>query len=269
MDLSWQLLRKLEEAYGDSFYILDLQRFRQNYHEFLKVFRSIYPKSNIAYSYKTNYTPKICQTVKNLGGYAEVVSGMEYTLARELGVPPQRIIFNGPCKREADLEEALLAGSTVNLDSFHEVELVESIARRAPDHIITVGLRCNIELPLERISRFGFDVEGEEFPLAFETLSRLPNCRIAGLHCHIATRDKSAGSYELRTQKMLALTADYFGENHPEFINIGGGFYGKMPPELQEQFHQKKLTVPTYQQYATAIATEVRKKFPFTLNQRK
>jgi diaminopimelate decarboxylase len=259
MKISWQLLRELEQKYGDSYYLLDLAVFRKNYLEFLAAFRDIYQNSNLAYSYKTNYTPKICRSVCGLGGYAEVVSRMEYDLAIRLGVPPQRIIFNGPYKSADDLQTALLAGAIVNLDSMYEVSIVEAIARKSPEHLITVGIRCNFDIDAESISRFGFDVEREDFKIAFEKMSRLKNCQIGGLHCHFSTRQRSAKSYALRTKRMLALAAECFGEKAPRFINIGGGFFSKMSEDLQKQFDG---VVPAYSDYAESIATQFARIFP-------
>ncbi len=259
LKISWELLHKLEKKYGDSFYLLDIKAFRVNYREFLDSFQAIYPKTNIAYSYKTNYTPKLCQCVNEMGGYAEVVSSMEYDLAVRIGVPPQRIVFNGPYKSEADLEKALLAGSIVNLDSFYEVSLIETIAQRAPERTITIGLRCNFDIGTGQVSRFGFDVEGEEFRSAFEQLTRLENCNVVGLHCHFTTPHRSVESYVRRTRRMLELCALCFGDDHPRFIDLGGGFFGKMSPDLQRQF---SVPVPTYQEYAAAIATQIAESFP-------
>jgi diaminopimelate decarboxylase len=158
MKLSWCDFERLEREYGESFFILDICRFEQNYTEFVRAFRSIYANTNLGYSYKTNYLPKLCQTASALGGYAEVVSQMEYELALSIGVPPQRIIFNGPLKPQAVLEQAILAGSIVNLDCLEEVEIVAELARKSPTQQIEVGLRCNFDLGNDRISRFGFDV---------------------------------------------------------------------------------------------------------------
>ena len=73
------------QQYGSPLYIFHAEEFKKNYLELLNTMRAIYPKYNIAYSYKTNYTPKIISLVKELGGLAEVVSEMEYTLAKRVG----------------------------------------------------------------------------------------------------------------------------------------------------------------------------------------
>ncbi|HEY9670759.1 MAG TPA: hypothetical protein V6D11_04895 [Waterburya sp.] len=258
MELSWQIIHQLEKEYGDSFYLLNISQFENNYREFLQAFRSIYLNSNIGYSYKTNYTPRLGQSVNSLGGYAEVVSQMEYDIAISIGVPPSRIIFNGPLKERENIENAIQAGSIVNLDSLPEVFMVEDLARRRPDHQITVGLRCNFDIGTSRISRFGFDVEAGELDYIFKRLGSLDNCFIAGLHCHFSTSQRSLDSYALRTQKILELSEYYFKDKQPEFIDIGGGFFGKMDDNLSKQFD---CHIPSYHEYAEAIATQFRDRF--------
>ena len=46
----------------------------------------------------------------------EVVSDMEYTLAKRLGYPDSQIIYNGPCKGRC-MEEHILNGGISNIDS--------------------------------------------------------------------------------------------------------------------------------------------------------
>ena len=77
MKIDKKIITNLREEYGDAFYLLDSEQFQKNFIELRDTFRSIYPNFNIAYSYKTNYTPKFCKLVDKMGGYAEVVSEME------------------------------------------------------------------------------------------------------------------------------------------------------------------------------------------------
>jgi diaminopimelate decarboxylase len=261
MDISWELLYSLEKQYGDSFYLLDLDRFHENYHEFLEAFRTIYPNTNIAYSYKTNYTLKLCQMVNSWGGYAEVVSKMEYDLALKIGVSPKHIIFNGPYKCEPELEKALLAGATVNLDSFYEVSLVEKFAKNYPSKKISIGVRCNFDVGSEEISRFGFDVERDEFGAVFDILKQINNCNIAGLHCHFLPPERSVDAYSKIAKKMIDLSGKFFLDGPPQFIDLGGGFFSKMSPHLREQF---PFHVPSFKEYAKAIASQIADKFSNT-----
>lgn len=259
MKSSWNFYRKLEDLFGDSYYLLDLVGFEKNYDEFSESFKNIYPNFNIAYSYKTNYIPKVCQIVDQRGGYAEVVSGMEYNLAVQIGVTPSNILFNGPYKPKPILRTALLSGATVNLDSLSELGLVEEIAKENPDQKINVGIRCNFDIGTNNVSRFGIDVESKILDEVFNRLAKIKNCCLRGLHCHFSTTAKNVETYTERTRKMLDLSDKYFGENYPQFIDIGGGFFSKMPPKLREQF---RGPVPTYQDYAGAIAQLFAEKYP-------
>ncbi len=258
MKLSWQLLQDLEQKHGGCFYLLDLSKFKDNYCQFLGSFRSIYQNTNIGYSYKTNYIPRICQSVYELGGYAEVVSQMEYDLAIKIGVPPARIIFNGPLKYPRDLERAVIAGSTVNLDSLQEVQIICELAQKLPAQQISVGLRCNFDIGTDLISRFGLDVENGDLDYIFEKFKELGNCHVKGLHCHFTTAQRSLESYALRAKKIIETTDKYFPDRPPEFIDVGGGYFGHMDEDLRQQFD---FYIPTYQEYAEVIATQFKQRF--------
>ena len=43
MELNYNVLKNIRENIGDSWYILDVERFRNNYREFSKIFKNIYP----------------------------------------------------------------------------------------------------------------------------------------------------------------------------------------------------------------------------------
>lgn len=92
MTINKTIIKKLRNEYGDAFYLLDSEQFKKNYLELKNAFSELYSNFNIAYSYKTNYTPKLCKIVNELEGYAEVVSEMEAELAIKCGVKPERII---------------------------------------------------------------------------------------------------------------------------------------------------------------------------------
>jgi diaminopimelate decarboxylase len=258
IEITWRFLEGLSKDYGDFFYLLDLERFKKNYAEFLGAFRAIYPNTNLAYSYKTNYTPRLCKIVDLLEGYAEVVSRMEYDLALQIGVSPPKIIFNGPVKFEEDIKTALLNGSIVNLDSPSEILMIEALAYRLPTTSFQVGIRCNFDVGTGTVSRFGFDSEGKQLASAFNALRGIENCDIIGLHCHFSAPQRSVESYAVRTRKMLDLCAKYFKGNSPRFIDLGGGFCGKIGEELRKQLD---YNCPGYQEYAEVIAGKFSKEY--------
>lgn len=246
MKYNGEVLAELIKEYGDAFYLLDSEQFRRNFEELKEAFTKFYPNFNIAYSYKTNYTPKLCKIVNELGGYAEVVSHMEMEIAKRVGVKPEKIIWNGPYKRADKVEELLLSGGTVNIDSEYEIELIRKIAQKNPSKHINIGVRCNFDINDGVVSRFGFDIESEQFMKALG-LAGESNITLVGLQCHFATR--RLDTWEPRAKKMLQLL-DKLGIV-PEHIDLGGGLFGKMSESLKAQFDSP---IPTYQEYAQTVA---------------
>ena len=98
-----QVIKSLIEKNGTPFYLFDEKGFIDNYRALEDTFKKVYPNYRICYSYKTNYTPYVCNLVKNLGGLAEVVSDMEYTLAKKLGYADPQIVYNGPSGAEENM----------------------------------------------------------------------------------------------------------------------------------------------------------------------
>ena len=164
MQINSKVISRLRSQYGEAFYLLDSEQFKNNFTELKNIFSAIYPNFNIAYSYKTNYTPKFCKIVNELGGYAEVVSEMEMELALKCGVEPKRIIWNGPIKDSEKMREFLVAGGTVNSDSIDETKEIRDFANSV-ETILNVGIRCNYDVHDGVVSRFGFDITGDDLSL--------------------------------------------------------------------------------------------------------
>ena len=247
MILNKQVISELRKEYGDAFYLLDSEQYRNNFIELRDTFRKIYPNFNIAYSYKTNYTPKFCKIVNELGGYAEVVSEMELEIALRIGVKPNRIIWNGPIKKPQKLEEFLVAGGTDNIDSIEEFATVKDIAERHPAKTLNLGIRCNYEVGDGVVSRFGFDVDSKDFKQVLKFVTTTKNVHFINFQCHFAKRQIEY--WPARAKGMVELI-DCLGII-PERIDIGGGLFGKMADSLKAQFTNE---IPDYQAYAEAVA---------------
>ena len=257
--LGTKSVKELIENYGSPLYVFDKDAFVENYKHLLNAFRSIYPKYNIAYSYKTNYTPYICKLIKELGGYAEVVSGMEYQVARKIGYPNDRIVFNGPVKSQ-DMLEQLSNGGVVNVDNLDELELILSYARELkdsnPHKVLELAFRVNIDIEQGFISRFGIDADNGDLDNAFELARGEENIAVVGIHCHIG-RSRGLQAWKNRVDKMFTLVDNFF-DNPPRFINLGSGMNSVMEPVLAEQFGGH---LPTYEEYASVVATAFREKY--------
>lgn len=256
--LSYEDCQAIERREGSPFYLLDVNEFVRNYTTFQQAFEQQYRPVRLGYSYKTNYAPQLCRLVKDLGGYAEVVSRLEYELALRIGQRPDQIIFNGPVKTRDDIALGFANGSTINVDSHAELELVLAEAERSPNLRPRIGLRVNsclrdahgashVQEGLAQ-SRFGFPA-----PVLGEVGERLrrANLPVHALHGHTSSSSRETWIYEHITATLCRLAREHFAETVEE-INVGGGFYGPMPPELAPP------NAPTFDDYAEAIGRVMR-----------
>ncbi|MFA5252083.1 MAG: diaminopimelate decarboxylase [Phycisphaerae bacterium] len=254
--LSHIKVKKIEAKFGSPFYIFDETAFRKNYDDIVSAFGKRYGKFVLAYSYKTNYIPYLCNIIKSKGGFAEVVSRLEYDLALKVGQKPNKIVFNGPVKRYEDIELALKNNSIVNLDSWPEIDHVARYAKKNPNKEIKVGLRINIGLPDKsgrshiqehlKTGRFGFDPSDSNMKKVVSRLSRIGNVTVNSLHGHASTTNRSVWCYRIITETLCRIAARFVPDT-VKYINIGGGIFGYIPPQM------RWAKTPSFDDYAKAV----------------
>jgi diaminopimelate decarboxylase len=249
-------VKNIEEKFGSPFYIFDETAFRKNYDDIVNAFGDRYEKFILAYSYKTNYIPYLCRIIKSKGGFAEVVSRLEYDLALKVGQEPKKIVFNGPVKHYEDVELALGNHSIVNLDSWSEIDHVAEYAAKNPNEAVQVGLRINIGLSDNKgqshiqeqlkVGRFGFDPSDQNLEKVLSRLASIGNVTVNSLHGHTSTTDRSAWCYQVITETLCRIAARFIPET-VEYINIGGGIFGYIPPDM------RWTKTPSFDDYADVV----------------
>jgi diaminopimelate decarboxylase len=221
-------------------YVCDLGRLRQKYRSITAAFERRFSSVVVGYSYKTNYLPALCRTLHDEGAYAEVVSSLEYRLARTLGVASERIIFNGPAKSADDIAMALSEGAIINLDSLEEVRLAAAWASAHPGQPAALGLRvsANVKATDEGpASRFGVSLAAESLRGAGAT--------VVGLHTHLSTRARDLAVFTHLATVLQRATSEV-GSDELRYLDIGGGF-GYAPPDMTS------ISFPSFDDYADAI----------------
>ena len=254
--LDFDTLSKLSSQFGNSFYLLESKQFRKNYIALKEAFSSIYPDFNIAYSYKTNYTPKLCKIVDSFGGFAEVVSDMEMGIALKCGVLPEKIIWNGPVKNYDKVKDMLLAGGIVNIDSVDEFEKIKQIAESVSKGKINVGLRCNYDVGDGVVSRFGIDVNSKDFEAILESIVSCRNINLSLLHAHYAKRKPD---YWTARSKGILAVYDSIVKKYglkSKFIDLGGAIYGNMPDSLRSQLGVGNIGFNDYAEKSARLFVE-------------
>lgn len=255
-ELNINELEKLANKYGNGFYLLDSDIFEKKFLELSKTFKKYYPNFNIAYSYKTNYIPKLCKIVNSNGGFAEIVSEMELDIALKSGVDYDRIIWNGPIKNYNIMDKFLISGGTVNIDNYNEWKHIESLANDNSEIKIKVGIRCNFDVGDSVLSRFGIDTGSKEFETICEEIASLKNVRLISIQCHFAKRN--AGYWKKRTETMISIYEKLINNYglQVERIDLGGGLSGFMSEDFANQIHAVSYGYDDFAESSAKILAE-------------
>lgn len=250
----------LEKQFGDAFYIFKTTHFKQNIIEFKYAFERFYGNTIIGYSYKTNYIPYACKIANDLGVFSEIVSEMELEITKKLKIDIKSIIYNGPIKSESSLNFCLNNGAIVNIDNLSELDIIKRIVDSNPNTKYKIGIRLNLNLNDNFISRFGFDVNSSEFKTALNIISSIKNLTLNGFHSHSTRPDKSVESYLKRLNLMIEFADIYIKKDELEYLDIGGGYFGKMDSNIKQQFNLSHL--PTFAEYGEALGKRMKEQFP-------
>lgn len=252
-DIDGVPINDLVERFGSPLFVYSERTARRRYRQMFSAFSTRYPNVAFGWSYKTNYLQAICALMHQEGALAEVVSGMEYEKARALGVPGERIIFNGPHKPLPILERAVAEGATVNVDHLDEIVDLELVAKKfgRPIH---VGLRVNLDAGIyPQWSRFGFNLESGQALDAVKRIAFGKLLRLNGLHCHIGTYILDPSAFAREVEKMVAFGYEIekaFGFTI-ESYDVGGGLPSKS--RLKGSYLPPDVVVPSIDEYAEAI----------------
>jgi diaminopimelate decarboxylase len=250
-------VKDIIEEYGSPVFVISEKTIRKTFHDAMRAFTTRYPKVQFAWSYKTNYLSAVCNTFHQEGSWAEVVSGFEYDKAMGNGVPPHKIIFNGPDKTRKDLEKAIKNKSLIHIDHLDEyytiLEIAEETGMRPQ-----VAIRVNMDTGIYPMwDRFGFNYENGQAWDALNKIMMSKKMDLIGLHCHIGTYMMTAEPYGVAAAKLadLAVGLQQKYNHHIKYIDMGGGFASKNT--LKGAYLPGADTNPSFDDYAEQITSAI------------
>ncbi|OWQ95256.1 pyridoxal-dependent decarboxylase, exosortase A system-associated [Sphingopyxis witflariensis] len=181
------------------------------------------------YAMKANpYAPLLAFMARLVDGF-DVASGGELKAAMDSGMAPAHISFAGPGKRDRELEAAIAAGATLNLESAGEADRALSIAARLG---ITprLAVRVNPDFDLKGSGmKMGggakpFGVDAAEVPaLARRLIASGADWR--GFHIFAGSQALDAAAIadtQAQTVVLAGRLANEVGAT-PPLVNLGGG----------------------------------------------
>ncbi len=193
--------------------------------------RSAMPNNlDIHYAMKANSFKPVLEHMRDLVDGFDLASGGEMDLAIAAGVNPEFMSFAGPGKRDSELEKAIAAGVTLNVESPNEADRMIAIAARLGIKA-KAALRVNPSFDLKGsgmkmgggAKQFGMDED-----LIAPTAKRIIESGNLwkGFHIYAGSQSLSADAI-IETQRQTFALADTLSQeigSSPERINLGGGF---------------------------------------------
>jgi diaminopimelate decarboxylase len=197
--------------------------------ERVSLLRNVMPADlSIHYAMKANPFAPLLAAMTGLMDGIDVASAGE--LARALAAGATDISFAGPGKRDAELEAAIRAGITLNLESEGEAERALRIAGSAGIRP-RLAVRVNPDFDLRGSGmRMGggarpFGVDAERVPALVRHLIDA-GADWRGFHIFAGSQALDAGAVSEAQAATVALAAELAGAvgATPPLVNLGGGF---------------------------------------------
>lgn len=221
------LTRLVQRVGSTPFYAYD----RQKISERIALLRRHLPQEVLLhYAMKANPMPAVVQHVAGLADGLDVASSGEMRVALDTGLPPKKISFAGPGKREHELRSAVAAGVMLNIESVQELE---SVAQLGMNLGITpkVAIRVNPDFELKSSGmKMGggpkpFGIDAECVPEALRRLTAL-ELDFTGFHIFSGSQNLNAAALQEAHEKtvQLAIRLAGYAPAPVRLLNIGGGF---------------------------------------------
>lgn len=182
------------------------------------------------YAVKANSYVPILQLFAGLVDGFDIASGGELEILRDAGIDPRLVSFAGPGKRDAELEAAIAAGVTLNLESEAEARRALAIAERIG---VTPRLAIRVN-PAFDLKGSGMKMGGgaKPFGLDAERVPALAREMIAagaewrGFHIFAGSQALDAEAIVETQRQTFELAARLAAESDAALphCNLGGGF---------------------------------------------
>src|SRR6266581_3705332 len=191
----------LADAVGTPFYCYSTATLERHYRVFTEAFAG--EKVLVCYAMKANSNQSVLRTLAKLGAGADVVSGGELKRALAAGIPPDKILFSGIGKTEAELRAALAANILcINVESEPELELLSRLAVEA-GKTARISVRVNPDVDAGTHAKIATGKSENKFgvPLAraravYARAAKLPGIEVTGTDVHIGSQITELSSME-------------------------------------------------------------------------
>ena len=221
---------ELADRFGTPLYVYSQGAILETLKSLQAAFAEVDPL--VCYSVKACSNLSILKVMAEHGSGFDVVSGGELYRVGMAGGDPDKTVFAGVGKTDAEIAAGLDAGVLMfNVESEAELEAISRVAS-AKQRVAPIALRVNPDVDPKthryistgkKESKFGMDIE-RSLRVAEAALA-IPSVRMIGMHMHIGSQITTTEPYAGAVAKGVELIARLRGMGHPiGWYNMGGGY---------------------------------------------
>jgi diaminopimelate decarboxylase len=222
-------LIELADAVGTPFYCYSTATLERHYRVFSDAFAN--EEALVGYALKANSNQSVLRTLAKLGAGADVVSGGELKRALAAGIPPEKILFSGIGKTEAELRAALETDILcINIESEPELELLSRLATET-GRAARVSVRVNPDVDSGSHAKISTGKSENKFgvPLkrareVYARAAKLPGIRVTGVDMHIGSQITDLVPLEVAFRLLADFVQTLRADGHTiSHVDFGGG----------------------------------------------
>lgn len=220
----------IAERFGTPAYVYSQSAILENYRRLVQRLAPL--PSLVCYSVKANSNLKILSLLRGAGAGFDVVSGGELTRVLRARARPDRIVFSGVGKTEAEVDLGLKAGILMfNVESAEELELIQRRARALRKRAC-ISIRVNPDVAAEThpyvatgrvVHKFG--VPKEDALILYRQAARSKHMDIRGVACHIGSQILEVDPYLKALDEIMSVAGTLRSAGIAvEYLDLGGGY---------------------------------------------
>ncbi len=189
----------------------------------------------VYYASKAFICTEVARWIKEIGIGIDVSTGGEMAVALAGSIDPSKIEVHGNNKSLSEIEKAISVGvELIVIDSLYEIESVAEAAQRAGKVQrvllrITPGIQAHTHESIATAHedvKFGFSIASGAAWAAITAVRTHPSLELRGIHAHIGSQIFGYKSFEILSERLISLLAQYRDEFKSELpeLDLGGGY---------------------------------------------
>jgi len=229
--------KTLAKEFGTPTFFIDEADFRERARAWDKALKDAFGShaGTVYYASKAFICTEVARWIKEIGIGIDVSTGGEMSVALAGSIDPSKIEVHGNNKSLGEIEKAISVGvEAIVIDSLYEIERVAEAAKKAGKVQrvllrITPGIQAHTHESIATAHedvKFGFSIASGAAWAAVTAVRNHPSLELRGVHAHIGSQIFGYKSFEILSERLVSLLAQYRDEFKSELpeLDLGGGY---------------------------------------------